>query len=105
MPGKRSAEDPLVARVAGLEHRVANVESETKAQTIMLDAIKENSETLVKQAIESAEERGRRKSADEERHARATVAETKLKTWQRYAIPIGIALAIISALLAHGVKP
>ena len=104
MVAKRSANDPLVERVGALEGRVANVEAETKVQTAMLDTIKANSDTLVKQALDAATERGRRAALEDERKGRATVAETRLKTWQRWAIPVGIILAILSALYAHGVK-
>ena len=99
------AREEVHGALAGVSERVANVEAETRAQTATLDAIKTNSDTLVKQAIESAEERGRRKAGDEERQKKATEAETRLKTWQRFAIPIGILLAIVSAFLARGHHP
>lgn len=104
MVARRSAE-ALVERVGALEARVGNVEAETKVQTAMLETVRANSDTLVKQALDAATERGRRAALEDERKHRQTDAETRLKTWQRYAIPVGVVIAILSFLFAHGVKP
>jgi hypothetical protein len=88
----KDALEGMKKHVAGLEGDIANVDGkvaavalETRGQTATIDAIKTNSDTLVRQSLDSAEERGRRKTIDEQR--------TRTLRWFRFVIvPIAIAI-------------
>lgn len=94
----KDALDGMKKHVAGLEGELAKVDGkvsavalETRGQTATIDAIKANSDTLVRQSIDSAEERGRRKTIDEQR--------ARTLRWFRFVIlPLAIA---IGGGLAH----
>lgn len=96
--------DGMKKHVAGLESKISNIEVETKGQTGTINAIKGQTDTLVAQSLDSAVERGRRAERDDERAKRQTEAEIVLKRWQSRAVPIGIVIAVVTAILTFLVK-